>query len=280
MGERTVPGLGALMVAGVAGVMGMMSLLGKSTRSEFKRRIQSKGITDPREVWDECVDYHEKLREELVEAKAKIKSAEDLVRVAAGLESVRKMMEQHEPPAEVKNAIISHWWTELMKLFVPWGLVVPEEIDTNAKTKYFRLAGLLDPMRREAELRAIVFALKEHNKNLRADLDAFLGALDKEGDVQPGWLDMPGSKFITVRVRTDLVQNAMNRYNAERSPGKKDVEENAEDWFGQSKLKKTVDDLLESKKKLEESADSFAEEAKAEIEKEAAKLKDDDDEQA
>ena len=176
---------------GMAGMAGMAYWWGKvanEDRQAFYKLVRDENITDPGEIWDLCCKHHTKLKKKLVEAQARVAEGEEIVRVGHGLAEVRKMMngpsagglieikhifdieiseeeksealkkiEKETVPLEVKRAIIAHWWTELMKLFVPWGLVLPEEIDY-VKDPCFRLVG---PEVREAVLRMEVFKYKE-----------------------------------------------------------------------------------------------------------------------
>lgn len=163
--EQGVPGWGAAMIGMGTVMMGALWLamgdkLGYKSRKAFRENVTEKGLTDPREIWDACSEYHEELRAELLEAKVKIEAGDEVIRVAEGLISTRKMMEDHEPPAPVKQAIVSHWWSELMKLLVPWGIVMPEEVDPKS-SMYFRLAGFVDQHSREATLRGYVYKYKE-----------------------------------------------------------------------------------------------------------------------
>jgi hypothetical protein len=157
-------------------------------RKAFNKMVRDEGITDPREVWELCSGYHKKLRAELVEAKARIEAGEEICRVGQGLAELRKMMKGPEldgmlklkqlfggelteeeksealakiqkdtVPLEVKRAIIAHWWTELWQLFVPWGILMPDEIE-RVEGPFFRLVG---PDVREAVLRGEVLKYKE-----------------------------------------------------------------------------------------------------------------------
>lgn len=189
----------AAMVVGAAGVgMAAFMALMNRDRKAYLELIKDKEITDPREVWDICCEYHKETKMELAQAKARIEAGEEICRVGQGLLEVRKMMWGPEPPQElktkkllgqeitkeeleaadaerkkkvtpieVKQAIIAHWWTELMQLFVPWGIIVPEEIDT-LKKPCFRLAS---EEVTEAVLRGEVYRYKTESENLKKRFD-------------------------------------------------------------------------------------------------------------
>lgn len=178
---------------GWAATMGAAVMLGgfahwkqkKRDDDAYRERVVKPNLVDRREVWAACIDYHKKLRKDLADAKAKIQAGEEIVRVAVGLMGVRKMLEGElapidwekeqvsdadakefvawmqrrrvYPPAEVSNAVIAHWWQELMRLFVEWGVLLPEEIEVSRKP-FMRLVG---QEHTEAVLRAEVFKLKE-----------------------------------------------------------------------------------------------------------------------
>jgi len=201
-------GIGALAIAGWWG-----DRINKD-REAFNKMVRDRGITDPREVWELCSGYHKKLRAELVEAKARIEAGEEICRIGQGLAELRKMMEgpkldgmlklkqlfggelteeeksealakieKETVPVEVKSTIIAHWWTELMKLFVPWGVILPGEID-DVKDPFFRL---VDKEVREAVLRMEVFKYKEgyesfkkaHAKSMEREKESFKKHLDE-----------------------------------------------------------------------------------------------------
>ena len=152
--------LGSIGMIGMAGAAIYM-MIGKD-RKAYRELVRDKGITDPREVWDAALEYNKKTRKELAEANATIEAAKEVCEIGDGLVAVRKMMVDLDPPKEVKQAIISHWWSKLMRLFVPWGIVMPEEIDTGAhQNLYFSLASMVDPSAREAALRMYVYKYKE-----------------------------------------------------------------------------------------------------------------------
>lgn len=139
----------------------------RESKEAFENNVVGKGITDPIKVWEACMEYNKKLREELIESKAKIKSAEELVKVAQGLKDTRAMIEDQDPPHEVKKVIVSYWWTQLIKLFVPWGIIISEEVETSEPFKFARIS---DHERLEAELRYKINSLTEENKMLRATI--------------------------------------------------------------------------------------------------------------
>lgn len=186
MSKNTMPAAWMAMVGAGAAMLALLGLLDRD-RKAFNDLIRDKQITDPREVWDICGNYHKQLKADLAEAQARIKAGEQICRVGEGLSKVREMMKENDvppeirkelvvkedtseeeifemyqkirgfgTPIEVKQAIVAHWWTELMQLFVPWGIVLPEEID-DVKDPCFRLVG---PEVREAVLRAEVFRYK------------------------------------------------------------------------------------------------------------------------
>ncbi len=175
-------GIGAAVMYGL-----MLNRINKDMEA-YNEIVPDKRVSNPEEVKKLCYGDHKKHKTELVEVNAHIKAGEEIVRVGQGLAEVRKMMkgpqldpmlklrqtfggeiseeeksealkkiEKDTVPIEVKRAIIAHWWTELMKLFVPWGLVLPEEID-HVKDPCFRLVG---PEVREAVLRMEVYKYKE-----------------------------------------------------------------------------------------------------------------------
>jgi len=164
MGDKVQGGIWGSMMGIMTPILGIMAYMGLKKRDDnaFHKMVTDKGLTNPRDVWNACLEYNKEARAELAEAKATIEAAKEICAVADGLISVRKMVEDHDPPAQVKQAIISHWWTKLMQLFVPWGIVMPEEVDARTKKNlYFRLASIVDPGAREAILRAYVYQYKE-----------------------------------------------------------------------------------------------------------------------
>lgn len=188
MSDNKLPGAWMAMGAAVAGLF-WYSQFKKGDHSAFYKLIENENVTDPRKVWDICCERHDKLKRELSEAKARIEAGEDICRVGKGLADVRKMMksgsklpsdvalkqifgqeitdedrekayakmQSETVPMEVKAAIIAHWWTELIKLFVPWGIVLADEIEA-VQEPCFRLVG---PEVREAILRLEVYRYKE-----------------------------------------------------------------------------------------------------------------------
>jgi hypothetical protein len=207
----------------MAGMVGMGALAylwmnqDKKDRDAFLKRIRDEGITDPEEIWKICNDHHMKLKTELVEAQARIETGEEICRVGQGLADIRKMMEGEELPIsitsrqafgveipekemsaalkeieqsavphEVKTAIIAHWWTELWQLFVPWGILTPNEIE-EVKGPFFRLVG---PEVREAVLRMEVYKYKEgyesfkkaYEEALKHDTESFEKHLDERDE--------------------------------------------------------------------------------------------------
>lgn len=199
---KTPPPLGWMMGA----IMGSTAMVGAwmwdryvKDKKAFEEYVQDKGITDPLGVWKACCRYHDQVKKELAEAKAKVQAGEEIVRVGVGLAKVRVMLEEgsklpfdlrirqmmgekisdaemnealkkiekNVASPEVKQVIIAHWWSELIKLFVPWGIVLPDEIQCFEKP-VFRL---VDKEVAEAVLRSEVFKLKEMNKSLNKIVD-------------------------------------------------------------------------------------------------------------
>lgn len=179
----------AMIGMGAMGAMAWMWGRVDKDREAFYELVRDTKTSDPREVWDLCCSYHKKLKSELAEAQARIEAGEEIVRVGQGLAELRKMMEGPKPdgmlelkhafgmeiseeeksealkkiqngtvPIEVKKAIVAHWWTELMRLFVPWGIVLAEEIEFVEQHPCFRL---VSADVREAVLRSEVVKYKD-----------------------------------------------------------------------------------------------------------------------
>lgn len=184
----------------------------KGSDLAYRTEVKKKGITDPKEAWDACCTYHEKLRKELIEARAKIEHAENLIRIAEGIANTQRMMKEQDVPHAVKSSIVSHWWTELMQQFVEWGIVLPGEID-NSQTQYFRLAGLLDPQRREAELRSHAFAWQKRYELLKRDFDALIGEINKhvKSTLHDDGYRPKNHEFAFLQVRADLVREGLDK---------------------------------------------------------------------
>lgn len=203
MSKNTMASWMSMAMGAGTGIIAYYYILLQRDRKAFQDLIRDKNITDPRDVWDICCDYHKEIKSELAQSNTRIKAGEEICRVGEGLLKVRKMMEDksHLPtdvqqkltirdedteediaarmdevvkfdtPTEVKKAIIAHWWTELMKLFVPWGIVLPEEID-DVKDPCFQLVG---PEIRESILRAQVEVYKKNYQNYKEMLHKSLG---------------------------------------------------------------------------------------------------------
>ena len=171
MSKNALPGAW-LAMAGLSSIGMMSHFWGHVSEDQkaFDKLIKDGNITDPQKVWKLCGKYHRELKNELIEAKARIETGEEICRIGKGLADVRKMMHgkdlpadikfaqlfnvevsedqmseaikeiaKDEPPIEVKKAIVAHWWTELMRLFVPWGIVLAEEIEFVEQHPCFRL---------------------------------------------------------------------------------------------------------------------------------------------
>lgn len=197
-------GMTGMSIALMAGAAMMFGLLGNKKfkdKNAFHKHIDEKGITEPRQVWDACLAYHSKLRKDLAEANAKVKAVEEIARVADGLRQVREMLdaskdlptdikldqffgkeidperlekaykeiERTQPDAMVKKAIVAHWWTELLQLFVCWGVIVPDEVELH-KAPPFRLVD--DKESIEAVLRAEVYKYKSQAEAWKKSYDA------------------------------------------------------------------------------------------------------------
>lgn len=199
------PIAGGIMIAQALGLL-------KQSDIVFRTEVKQKGLTDPKEIWDACCAYHEKLQSELIEARAKIEHAQNLIRIAEGISNTQRMMKEQDVPDVVKSSIVSHWWTELMQQFVEWGIVLPGEIDTS-NTEYFRLAGIMDPGRREAELRSHAYAWQKRYELLKRDFDLLIGEINKHVESAP-YTERSRPKnndFAFIQVRADLVREALDK---------------------------------------------------------------------
>ena len=190
MSKNTLPR--AWMAMAGLGAIGMMSHFWghvSEDQKAFDKLVKDENITDPQKVWKICGKYHRELKNELIEAKVRIEAGEEICRIGKGLADVRKMMEgpglpsdikfakafgievseekmsaaikdiaKNDTPIEVKKAIVAHWWTELMRLFVPWGIVLAEEIEFVEQHPCFRL---VSSDVREAVLRSEVVKYKD-----------------------------------------------------------------------------------------------------------------------
>lgn len=219
----------------------------KGSDLAYRKEVKEKGLTKPKEAWDACCTYHEDLRKELVEARAKIEHAQNLIRIAEGIANTQRMMKEQSVPDVVKSSIVSHWWTELMQQFVEWGIVLPGEIDTSS-TKYFRLAGLLDPQRREAELRSHAFAWQKRYELLKRDFDALIGEINKHVTSTPHNEDYrpKNHEFAFLQVRADLVREGLDKAIEEKAA--KDLAQLKDDdkkWYEELAPKADPEDGVE-----------------------------------